>query len=287
MVDIEDVLAEAGVEFRRHGEHPNVGRDFVGIDCPVCTPNSHHFRLGIAPSGGCSCWVCGRMSLVEVLHDLVGGGYSQWRGILRGLSGSRQDARGAAGRLRLPDGLGELLPCHRHYLGSRGFDPDELAEIWGIKGVGLASRLAWSVWIPWTLDEEVVSWTCRFTGSGWRYCSAAPEEEKVKHKELLGGSDLAGEAVAVVEGPMDAFRVGAGAVWCGGARATPAQVLRLSRYPVRVVCLDSAEDAQRQARELCRELSLFPGVTRNVVLESKDPGCASGREVEYVRSLIR
>jgi hypothetical protein len=48
-----------------------------------------------------------------------------------------------AGKLKLPKGIVPMLSAHKEYLRGRGFDPDAVAKTWAVRGIGLASRLAW------------------------------------------------------------------------------------------------------------------------------------------------
>jgi hypothetical protein len=192
------------------------------------------------------------------------------------------------GRLQIPKGVGELLPAHRKYLCSRGYDPDEIVRIWGVQGIGMAMKLSWRLFIPITLEKRVVSWTTRAIrkDAEMRYISASLEEESVSHKTLLYGADKAKHAVCAVEGPMDVWKIGPGAVGLLGIGHKRSQVERLSRFLVRGVCFDNEPKAQERARKLVNDLSVFPGQTFNIVLDSKDPGEATDKELRQVRRAL-
>jgi len=64
------------------------------------------------------------------------------------------------------------------------------------------------------------------------------------------------------------------------------QVERIAKYPVRAVCYDNEPDAQQRARELADRLSVLPGDTYNITLDSKDPGEATRKEIERIRREI-
>jgi hypothetical protein len=70
-----------------------------------------------------------------------------------------------------------------------------------------------------------------------------------------------------------------------GIDFTTPQVLLLSQFPVRYICYDSSPDAQRRAKELCEQLSVFPGKTRNVELNAEDPGSAKKKEILSLRKM--
>lgn len=135
----------------------------------------------------------------------------------------------------------------------------------------------------------MVSWTTRTIGNGVRYLSARPEEEKLNHRHLLYGEDLVpGHAIIVHEGPADVWRTGPGAVATFGTGFQRSQILKLSRYPTRVVCFDNEPAAQEMADKLCDLLVPFPGRTINVRLESgKDAADCDEEEIEQLREYLR
>lgn len=287
---IEELLADAGLDYKSHGEHEHVCAGWLGLDCPLCTPDSQHYRLGVAlDSGSCSCWVCGPQSFPYMLSLLTRQSTESWKVRLSGVWTHDFAKVEAAGSLVKPHGVGPMQGPHRRYLEGRRFDPDELEDVWAVQGIGMAPRLCWRLYVPVYVEEREVSWTTRAL-CDWttRYVSARPSEEAMRHKDVLGGEDLTEGVVCAVEGPSDAWRVGPGAVWTFGAKVTNAQVWRLSRYARRLVCLDGEGEAQESARRVCGMLSGLPGETVNVVLESaKDPGGAAEWELKELRRMLR
>src|SRR5690606_40342887 len=90
--------------------------------------------------------------------------------------------------------------------------------------------------------------------------------------------------IVIVEGPIDAWTIGPGAVATFGLSFSAEQKAAMSEFPRRVVCFDSEHLAQKQAKRLCEDLCLLPGVTENVVLESgKDPRSCDPDEVLELR----
>ena len=291
MASLTDLLSKSRVDFKRHGEHHHVGKGWVGIDCPKCSPGWGTYRLGFETSTGRThCWFCGALDGVAIIAELCGISLRESADALRKTDYQVDGhTERVAGKLQLPP-AGPLLEAHISYLRGRRFDPNEIIRLWNIKGIGMASRLAWRILIP-ICDKHgrTVSWTTRAVGRSveLRYISATPEEESFPHKELLYGAHHARNSIAVVEGPISAWGVGPGGVATCGIGWTEAQLIEMTKYPVRIVCLDSTPDAQRRAAQLCRELSAFPGVTENVCLESgKDPAEADRQEVDELRKLL-
>src|SRR5207245_2797387 len=110
------------------------------------------------------------------------------------------------GRYKEPSGVGPLLPEHRNYLSKRGFDPDEVVEKWGVKGIGRGGRYQWRLFVPVFVEKKPVSWTTRAVGNvELRYVSAPKTEESVHLKDTLFGEDYVRNTIVVVEGPLDAM----------------------------------------------------------------------------------
>lgn len=279
------------VPYKTH-PHKNIRRGWVGVDCNRCSPNSHKYRLGFElPFGRSHCWVCGRFWPPEILsvlcrrpkaeiYDLVGG---KWGSASTG----RFQQIEHTGTLTLPKGVGEIQTPHFNYLVNRGFEPTEIVPVWNIQGIGLAQRLQWRLFIP-IFDElgKMVSWTTRSIGkeNPRRYHSASPEEESVPHKSLLYGAHYARHVILIFEGPLDVWAVGPGSVCTCGVGFSQEQLNLMAEYPYRVVCFDAEEDAQKRADDLCKQLSAFPGVTENIILETgKDPAEASKAEIRQIQ----
>lgn len=287
-MDVANLLRDLGVDYKTPGQSPYVSHGWVGIACPFCDRGNKRPGLGInLTSYRVSCWKCGGHSLISVLSAVTGLPFPK----VKELAGSLHRVVPAdltpRGVLRLPAGVGPLLPAHKSYLKARGFDPDELARRWGVQGIGPSHKLQWRLFLPVTLDGEVVSWTTRAVSEEvpLRYVSAKPDEEKYRLKELLFGEDLVpGDTVVVNEGPLDALAVGPGGVATCGVGVTKAQLLRIAKFPVRVVAPDNEPAARKRARKLCRDLAAFPGETYMIEWSGKDASRSPAEEVREVRT---
>lgn len=250
--------------------------------------------MGLSKNGrSANCWVCGAHSIVVALAELAGQPTRAIVPLLTALAGSVSpdpDFRRGTGRLALPRGVQPLLGAHKDYLRKRDLNPDEVVEMWSIQGIGLSSRLAWRLFIPVHDHKgETVSWTTRAISDKVtkRYINAKPEEERTPIKNLLFGEHLTKHAVLVCEGPLDAMRVGPGACATFGTSVTAQQKAKLAKFPVRFIAFDREDNAQRVARELARDLSVYPGSTTLVKIRSaKDPSAASKQEIKELRSLL-
>lgn len=288
----EEILIEHGVERAPEG-HTHSRQNWLQIDCPFCSKGAQHYRMGYNLSTGhVHCWLCGYHNLTETLAELIGVNYHQAKILLKDIRVDYVAPIRHAGTLTLPKGIKPLSECpqHKRYLIERGYDWRKLVRLWQLQGVGLSPRLSWRVFIPIHLNGAVVSWTTRTIStdkSVLRYISASLEEESVSHKTLLYGEDYARHAIVICEGPADVWAIGPGAVAICGTGFKQAQILRMSKYPVRAVCLDSEIEAQRRAKKLVDALRDFPGETFNVELQTgKDAGCATKKELRQLRRAV-
>lgn len=290
-MNLLDFLQEHNVPYREAGDSPHVSQGWIGVICPWCGIGTGKYGLGIHPESlAATCWKCGKHSIVEVLKELTGEPWHVCRDFTRGFGLVHVQQSKDRGRYTVPGGVGPLLEPHRAYLRSRRFDPGKLTELWNLGGIGLASRLAWRLFIPVCAPDGLpASWTTRICvdsaeGVGSiRYLSASPEHENVPLKSLLYGAQLATHAIIVVEGPADVWRIGPGAVATFGLTVTAAQKAAIGKYPLRAICFDNESQAQRRAAELCEELKDIPGKTVRVEIDAKDPGEASDSEVKLLR----
>lgn len=288
-MNLQNILSELGITYRSHGEHHHVTEGWLGIDCPFCSQDSGRFRLGIRllDRPYCTCWTCGYHRLGETLYQASGKPVDVVYGLLSTVQRQRGvDVVRPRTRFKMPVGVGQLRRPHEEYLQSRGFDPDKVASLWDIRGIGIAGRLSWRLWIPIHRDGEMVSWTTRAIGSdvGRRYINASMEEEAVPAKQCLYGADHVRHVAIVCEGPMDVWAVGPGAVATMGVLWTAAQIKWLSSIPVRVVLLD--RDAKHRANKLLDTLEMagLPGRTEMVTFESgDDPASADPDEIAELR----
>jgi DNA primase len=177
----------------------------------------------------------------------------------------------------LPAGSGPLQSIHLNYLTRRGFaNPDQLAKQWGLRGTGPIGEYKFRIIAPIDYNGRMVSYQGRdVTGkSPLRYKACPKEKELMNHKHTLYGMDKATqESVIVVEGIVDVWKLGPGAVATYGTQFTWQQVTLLARrWKRRYIAFDA--DAQGQAMKLANTLSTLSGEVHLVQWPArwKDPG---------------
>src|SRR5581483_4200931 len=265
-MNAQELFQQLKVDYLETGHHHCRSGWIQLKECPYCKSDNYH--LGFHLEGRFfSCWRCGGHQSVQTLAILGLSKQDAWDFVRESL-GARIDAQPRKG-LKEPSGRQKLAAIHREYLEERGFEPEEIERHWQIEAFKHHPRLGWRIYIPVIQEGKRVSWTTRAIGNvPQRYVSARADEEAVSIKHCVYGLDYCLHSVVVVEGPTDAWKVGPGAAALLGTAFTPAQVLKLSRIPFRVVCFDSSLEAQAKARDLCRQLSAFPGETRSVEIDA-------------------
>jgi len=286
----KDILSEYNIPIAPAGHH-HAREGWIQIDCPYCGRDSHKWHMGYSIAGNyVNCWRCGSHRLIDTLMEITGLSYNQAKKLLRSLDHEHiEEKQKPLGRLVMPTGIQKLHQAHKCYLRDRGFDWKEIEYIWKIWGITVSSRLPWRIWIPIHYHGEIVSWTTRSISKNpkiTRYISAGENEEAMPHKELLYGEDFARYAVIVVEGVFDAWRIGQGAVATFGSGYSNGQLERIAKYPTRAICFDNEHEAQRRARKLVNDLSVFSGDTYNVSLDAKDASDENEKNIERLRKEI-
>lgn len=282
----QDLLDQHNVTYQTEGKHCRPG--WLQMTCPWCLGNLY---LGYNLQGGyANCWRCGPHRPWEIIAKAAN------VPLRKAMEQFQQVSREFYPReivvnkeFKLPPGVGKLKSAHRNYLLERGFQPDELADLWKIGGIDeRGGHLRWRIFIPVFYRGQMVSWTSRSIAkeADTRYFSAGKHEEILSHRELLFGEDYVRHSVIVHEGPFDVFATGPGAVATFGTGLKPAQVARIAKYAKRVVCFDSEPEAQKRARALCSALEVLPGETINIVLDAKDVAEASLEERKQLREFL-
>jgi len=282
-----DILNQFNIPYKTSGHH-HCRDGWIQFDCPFCGKNSHKWHAGFSlQRKSVSCWRCGPHNLVETLSLLTGLTYRQITQFTKQLTNQKLHFPKITGKYNPPK-TEDLMPIHKKYLRGRGFNPDEIAYYWGVRGIGIDAKYPWRLFIPIYYQTQEVSWTTRTISKieSPRYLSSPPENELLNHKTLLYGEDYAENSIIIVEGPTDVWRVGPGAVALFGLKWKPEQIQRILKYRKRAICFDNEPGAIKRARQLSEILSLYDGETYVIQLDSPDPGSASNREIKNLKKFL-
>lgn len=286
----KDILSDYNILTAPAG-HEHVREGWIQFDCPYCSKDAHRWRMGYSMERGLvNCWACGSHPLINTVMELTGLPYKKVKKLLDTIERVRfEEEYKPPGKLVMPPGVKALHSAHKKYLHNRGFDWKKIEYIWKVQGITISSRLSWRIWIPIHYRGEIVSWTTRTISNSkriTRYISASKDEEAIPHTELLYGEDFARHAIIVVEGVFDVWRIGQGAVATFGSGYSTRQLERIAKYPMRAICFDNELEAQKRARKLVNDLSVFPGDTYNITLDMKDAAEESRENIQRLRKEI-
>jgi hypothetical protein len=270
MVDFEAICRQLDIPYWTSGKNNVEG--CLTIHCPCCPPDdpdpSRHGNLD-PTNGSYSCWRCkgshpavviaraGRIS-VNAAEDLV-------RKYTTGTVNVRREKVSYADTIKLP-GSGTPQQVHRDYLeGKRGFDLSELEFYHGIRYTGMMERwegVDWGLRVIIPVHDRhnnLISFQGRdCTGkSSYRYLFPPKEKQVKDSKTVLYGAELCGgmDKILVVEGVMDAWKAGRGAVCTFGTGVHPLQILEMSHWKNVYIAFDNEPAAMEHARQVAKELS--------------------------------
>jgi len=105
---------------------------------------------------------------------------------------------------------------------------------WNIKSTGHIGPYAHRIYIPVHHNGQLVSYQCRTIANlphvpRYKSCKSTDELRPLKHC-LYGLDKVEGESCVVVEGPMDVWRLGPGAVGTFGTGVSATQLILLRRF---------------------------------------------------------
>jgi len=331
--DIEGILSGLGIDYVTSGS--NVKKGNINVACPFCGDDpSHH--LGVDPETGFwGCWR-NRNHRGRKLYRLIAalGGFSfQQAAQIVGEAGNvefdsefdrlisegirtedeytppvQEGVESLAFQIEMRP-LNELIPASRRFLyylmENRKYnnllDAVSVASYYRLR-YAVSGRWKDRIIIPVYMEGDLVTWTARsiYPDAQLRYRSLERENSVMNIKHTLFNYDHArrhhGNALVVVEGPMDAIRLdyfgrkyGVRSVALFNTTAEQEQIYWLHRikdlYEVVVVLFDSGMNEMLQATQLADELHAN-GFVNVVVGElpkgTKDPGELTRVQVRHL-----
>lgn len=278
-LDLESYLSSVGIDYRTEGK--NVGRKCVGICCPFCQDESYH--LGIFRDH--KNWKCFRCHKGGSFSDLLrvlfpddwysrlnelgtptfheGTAKDQIQAMIRGVDRTVESVEQV---FSLPFSVPVLETVRRQHMLLDAFlternIPTEICKYYSA-GVALVGRYMNRLVIPVPKGNKLVGFQARdMTGKAEVKYDSPPESQ---HKQVLYPyyNIQPGERVILVEGPLDAWRMGFGSVCSFGTSLTDGQKRMLYSYRPSEVIFAWDELAYWKAREAARELLPFVPVVR-------------------------
>lgn len=267
---------------------------WVHTRCPFCGDRSNHLGYNLS-QGYFNCWRCGFHSTYDVIKALIGSSRSETYSLLKQYNAGEIEVlkhnKIKASSCEFPKGTGELQDYHKRYLIHRGFNPDEIQSIWGIKATAFNSSEPFRIIVPIYYEDELVSYQGRTVDKRQplRYLTCASDREVLDHKNLLYGLDYAkvNPVCIVVEGVFDAWKLGIGAVATFGIKFKTQQVQLLSKHFSKVyIMYDPEPIAQQQAQKLKAELNIRGIRVEILNCPASDPADLTKEQVKKIRENI-
>ena len=270
---------------------------WVNVPCPFCV-GSPGFHLGFyIPKSYWNCYRCGWHNQTEVVKDLLNVSWEEAKRVAvqyggRPVSAKEAPLKDTPSKIVFPRGTDVLGSRHRRYLFERGFDPDILAEEWGILGTGPSGPYKFRIIVPIHLNNKVVSYQGRdiTDASPFKYKACPMEQEVVSHRNVLYGIDnVRSHTVLVTEGVTDVWRLGPGAVATFGVEWSIAQASRLKDFPRVCILYDAERQAQKRAEALGGVIAGFGSdvLILQTPFDKPDPGSLTDVEArEFMRAHV-
>lgn len=276
----------------------NVGRGYIGIQCPFCEDLSSHGGFNIERAFY-SCMRCGGHWMPKVIAALTKTDIYNAKKILKKYSSGKPTTKEFKthkyiSKVIFPPGTGPLNDKAKQYLINRDFDPSKLVSEWGLLSTGHIGEYKFRILAPIYLKGQLISYQCRdITGKSPIPYKGCPIEESVYNlKYSLYGFDKAilKKRCVVVEGLIDNWRLGPGVVATFSMKFTPQQVLMLARNFDQIFIMYDAEvDAQEQADKLYYQLRGYGKEAEILGLPDgiEDPGELSNDQAKEIMKELR
>lgn len=291
--DVRGWLDYVGIRYWESGK--NVSKGWIGVECIYCNDNHNHLGIKLSDKRF-SCWKCESSGqILRLIQDIEDCTYLEAKDRILEFQDEGITTPIDTGPLRattpgehiLPKEASDTWPKpHLKYLRERGFDPERIIPLWGLKAIHNISDLRYRILIPVHYKGEVVNWTARdVTGRGIPYLHCPNRKAYLHRNEIVYGYDHVRDVAVITEGVTDAWRIGPGAVATLGIRFGIRQVQQLldlncERY---FVMFDSEDFAIYRAHQLAEYLSMAGRKAEVIELDEGDPGSMTQAEAEALR----
>lgn len=301
MFDSKRFLNDYSIQYWTEGKNCSPGR--VQIKCCMCDDTSNHLGLPLNGDTVPNCWRCGSHSIIKIIKNLLNVSWSEAKEISKEYSQNKSEKvindkyskkkrfNKENDSVNLPKNSEEIKSIHKKYLIKRGFNPDTLEKLWKIKGTGNLGQYKYRIVIPIIVNGIAVSFQARdISGKAeLRYKACKIEDEIIHHKFIAYGTDyIKNRKAIIVEGILDAWKLGPGAIATFGTGFKKEQILFISNLIDEAFILyDSEKEAQEKAEKLCFLLSDC-GVKCEIITQNEydDPGEMPVSEAESLRLQI-
>ncbi len=295
-MDLIEWFEDNDLEYWSSGKNVSVG--WVNIQCVFCDDLSNH--LGIRLSDyRVHCWKCGGNTMANVIMAVTSCNYGEARRVLKSLAvgvdlPKIEKTLSVISKVRLPQEFTKKLPrLHRQYLRSRGFLPKKILRKYKLMACHTIGKYKFRLVIPIIMNRKVVSFTTRAVVDDMtpKYLHAKQSESIIDPAHAIYNYDNLekNHDAFLVEGPLDVWKLGNGAVSIFGVEHTIEQLKHLSRKRIRnlYVLFDADAAGTKSAKKLAPIMAPICRSVEILTLENRsDPGELSTQEVTEIKTAL-
>ena len=297
-MDLRDFFDEYNIEYWTTGK--NVSDGWVNVQCPFCDDSSNH--CGIRKNDlRINCWKCGGHRFFNLITTLTGISFNEAKSLRLSLSRAGFDpplmtAGNGPGThvIYPPESTIHFPKPHKEYLRSRGFPPLKTIRKYKLRAVHTIGKYKFRIIIPIFMDRKLVSFTSRDITDQQepKYFHLEKKKSIVDPKNAIYNYDTVtpNTDAILVEGPIDVWKMGDGAISIFGVHHTERQLILLKRKKIRKLFLlfDNDKDGRKAAKRLSTILAPLVQVLEVVTLQKiHDPGELSTTNVEVIKDTLR
>jgi hypothetical protein len=291
-VSIEDFDIRSYLDSRSIPHSPsgkNVSSGWIGINCLFCIDPSNHLGINLN-SKAFSCLKCGEhgpaVKLVQTIEGIQN--FKKIYEIIGEFSGGTfvPKAKEYQSKVVFPPGTSKNFGIiHTSFLESRGYGPWTV-EKYGLYATGPVGEYKHRIIVPIFINGRVQCFVGRdVTGkASVSYLNSPPEKSIRDVKQCLYNMDLVPrKAVVIVEGILDSWRIGDGAVATFGVKYTHEQILLLRGMKRVFVLFDGESEAIKMAHKMAYDLSSIIPEVKVLELSEGDPDNLKEDDVRALR----
>lgn len=274
-IDIEALFDDLEIDYKTSGK--NVTSGWKEVNCPFCGDPSYH--LGISPTNLFHCWRCGEKgNLVKYLKEVLHKNFYEVKDIMQNYVFEENIYKTIDkpkifnyDNPRLNDNIKKYMPKAAFlYLQERGFEPNKISAKYQLKFFSNIGEFKFRIFIPVFENKNMVTFTTRdYSGiSKIKYL----HNKSVPIKSYVYNIDTIQDNIIIVEGVIDAWRMGDGSVSIFGIEYSKEQVLKISKLGANkiFVMFDDEEQAQMKATKLAQDLSPYCESIKTLYFHSDD-----------------
>ena len=294
-IDIREVLDDLGIFYTETGK--NVSTGWIGVTCPFpgCDDVSNHLGLCL-DSPVVSCFKCGQKGnyLTYLTHEL--GSFTKAKAIIEKhqpieLKKKKDKKEENVLTVSLPKNSSrKMLEKHAKFLTYRKFNYKYLHKKYNLYYCNDDWEWEDRIIVPIYQNNRLITFTSIDIekDSNLRYKHCKREESIIPVKQhLIGIENTNKNTIVVVEGLLDKYRIGDGAVCTSGTQFTKEQVQILSDFQRVIILFDGDNAGRVAAKRLSNLLSPFTEVIRIDLPGGIDPDTMNKKDLIEIQEMIK